>query len=64
MKFLPQLSPPFRPREVEVSEKHGLNEVGLFDDLNVVPLVEGLDLFPQVAHDVRLLCHLLQPGMK
>ena len=54
------LSCPKVVREIEVGEEHGLNEVGLFDDFNVVPLVEGLDLVSQSTHYVRFFGNFLQ----
>ena len=58
------LSSPEIMWKVEVSEEHGLNEVGLLHNLNMISFVEGLNLVSQVAHDVRCVSNFFQTKMK
>ena len=54
------LSCPKVVREIEVGEEHGLNEVSLFNDLDVVSLVKSLNLVSQSTHNVRFFGNFLQ----
>ena len=49
--------------EVDVCEEQLFNQLGLLNDLHVITLVKALDGVAQVAHDVRLVQHLVHPLM-
>ncbi len=46
--------------EIEVGKEHGLDEVSLLDNLNMIAFVKSLNLISQITHYVRLFCNLFQ----